>query len=51
MKSHKFILCARAYAAIIVSGDKHLLDVSGWEGVRVMKPHDFLTFLDHLEVP
>jgi len=43
----KFMLCARANAAIIVSGDKHLLEVSGWEGVRVMRPHDFLAFLDN----
>ena len=47
----KFMLCARANGAIIVSGDKHLLDVSGWEGVRVMRPHEFLPFLDNLDVP
>ena len=36
----KFMLCARDWGAIIISGDRHLLDVSGWEGVRVMKaPH------------
>jgi putative PIN family toxin of toxin-antitoxin system len=47
----KFMLCARANAAMIVSGDKHLLDVSGWEGVRVMRPHHFLAFLDNPDVP
>ena len=47
----KFMLCARENAATIVSGDKHLLDVSGWEGVRVMRPKDFLAFLDNLDVP
>lgn len=47
----KFMLCARATAAMIVSGDRHLLDLSGWEGVRVMRPHDFLAFLDHPDVP
>ena len=47
----KFMLCARENAATIVSGDKHLLDVSGWEGVRVMLPKDFLAFLDNLDVP
>ena len=47
----KFMLSARASAAIIVPGDKHLLEMSGWEGVRVMKPHDFLAFLDNPHVP
>lgn len=43
----KFMLCALGHGAIIVSGDQHLLDASGWEGVRVMKPHDFLAHLDN----
>lgn len=43
----KFMLCARDAGAIIVSGDQHLLDASGWEGVRVMKPHDFLKYLNN----
>ena len=43
----KFMLCARGHGAIIVSGDQHLLNASGWEGVRVMKPHDFLEHLDN----
>ena len=47
----KFMLCARDSGAIIISGDRHLLDVSGWEGVRVMKPHDFLLYLDNPEAP
>ncbi|MFC1575399.1 putative toxin-antitoxin system toxin component, PIN family [Gemmatimonadota bacterium] len=47
----KFMLCARANAAMIVSGDKHLLDVSGWQGVRVMRPHDFLAYLESPDVP
>jgi putative PIN family toxin of toxin-antitoxin system len=47
----KFLLCAQANAAMIVSGDKHLLDVSGWEGVRVMRPHDFLAYLESPDVP
>ena len=42
----KFMLCARDHAAVIVSGDRHLLDSSGWEGVRVMRPQDFLACLD-----
>jgi putative PIN family toxin of toxin-antitoxin system len=47
----KFMLCARDSGAIIISGDRHLLDASGWEGVRVMKPHDFLLYLDNPEAP
>lgn len=47
----KFTLCARENAATIVSGDKHLLDMSGWEEVRVLRPHDFLAFLDNLDFP
>ena len=43
----KFMLCARDWRAIIVSGDQHLLDASGWEGVRVMKAHDFLEYLNN----
>lgn len=47
----KFVLCARGHGAIVVSGDQHLLEVSGWEGVRVMKPHDFLEHLDNPDAP
>ncbi len=43
----KFMLCARDHGATIVSGDRHLLDAAGWEGVRVMKPHDFLESLSN----
>ena len=42
----KFMSCAQGHGAIVVSGDRHLLDVSGWEGVRVMRPHDFLAYLE-----
>lgn len=42
----KFMLCARDHDAVIVSGDRHLLDSSGREGVRVMRPQDFLACLD-----
>jgi predicted nucleic acid-binding protein len=38
----KFLLCARDAAAIIVSGDRHLPDVSGWGGVHVLTPRAFL---------
>jgi putative PIN family toxin of toxin-antitoxin system len=47
----KFMLCAQGPGAIIVSGDQHLLDAAGWEGVRVMKPHDFLSFLNDPDAP
>ena len=41
----KFMLCAHSSDALVVSGDKHLIDVAGWQGVRVMKPRYFLDFL------
>lgn len=47
----KFMLCAWEHGAIVVSGDKHLLDASGWEGARVLRPHDFLAYLDNPDVP
>jgi len=47
----KFMICARAYGAIVVSGDKHLLHASGWEEVRVVRPSDFLAHLKDPEVP
>jgi len=38
----KFLACAlTAGAAVIVSGDKDLLDRSGWRGVRVLRPRQF----------
>jgi putative PIN family toxin of toxin-antitoxin system len=47
----KFMVCAQGQGAIIVSGDKHLLDASGWQGVRVVTPSTFLTYLGDPEVP
>lgn len=42
----KFIECALgAQCPLIVSGDKHLLDVSGYAGITVLKPAQFLEFL------
>jgi uncharacterized protein len=39
----KFFLCAiSASCKIIVSGDKHLLVKSGYGGVQVLKPRDFV---------
>ena len=39
----KFLACALACdAKIIVSGDKHLLHVSGYQGVEVLKPKAFV---------
>ncbi|MDB4915976.1 MAG: hypothetical protein JWM95_3620 [Gemmatimonadetes bacterium] len=35
----KFLTCAVASdTQVIVSGDKHLLDVSGWNGIEVLTP-------------
>lgn len=38
----KFFACALACGSkIIISGDKHLLKVSGYQGIAVLKPRDF----------
>ena len=38
----KFLACAvAAGVAIIVSGDKDLVEQSGWRGVRVLRPRQF----------
>ena len=41
----KFMICAHGTGASVVSGDKHLLDASGWRGVRVLRPRALLTQL------
>jgi uncharacterized protein len=39
----KFFACALASGSrIIISGDKHLLKVSGYEGIEVLKPREFV---------
>lgn len=39
----KFLACARAAGVpVIISGDKHLLRVSGWESVEVLRPRAFV---------
>jgi uncharacterized protein len=39
----KFLECAVASGSkLIVSGDKHLLNVSGYEGISVLKPREFV---------
>jgi uncharacterized protein len=39
----KFFACALASGSrVIVSGDKHLLKVSGYEGIDVLKPREFV---------
>lgn len=38
----KFLACALASKSkLIVSGDKHLLQVSGFREIRVLKPREF----------
>ena len=37
----KFMECAVAAQAVIVSGDDHLLERNGYRGVAVVKPADF----------
>lgn len=40
----KFIKCALAgHVKIIISGDKHLLDVNGHQGIKILNPSDFIT--------
>ena len=39
----KFLACAlKAGAAIIISGDKHLLDVSEFHGIKILRPREFI---------
>jgi putative PIN family toxin of toxin-antitoxin system len=39
----KFLACARASGSrLIVSGDKHLLDVAGYQGIEILKPRPFV---------
>jgi uncharacterized protein len=39
----KFLACALASESrIVVSGDRHLLKVSGYQNIEVLKPRDFL---------
>jgi predicted nucleic acid-binding protein len=39
----KFLACALASGSkIVVSGDKHLLKVSGYQEVEVLRPREFL---------
>lgn len=39
----KFIACALAAGTkLIVSGDKHLLDVNGYRGIEVLKPRTLI---------
>jgi putative PIN family toxin of toxin-antitoxin system len=39
----KFIACALAgKSKIIISGDKHLLKVSGYKGIKVLRPRKFV---------
>jgi len=39
----KFLECALAgKATCIISGDKHLLSISQFKGIPILKPHDFV---------
>jgi len=39
----KFIACALASKAkVIISGDKHLLDMDGFKGLKIIKPSKFI---------
>ncbi|HEX8228447.1 MAG TPA: putative toxin-antitoxin system toxin component, PIN family, partial [Chloroflexia bacterium] len=44
---NKFLECAVAGGAdYIVSGDKHLLSLGEYEGIRILSPADFLRVLE-----
>ena len=39
----KFLACALASGSnLVISGDRHLLKVSGYQNIEVLKPRDFL---------
>lgn len=39
----KFLACALASnTSVLISGDKDLLEVTGYEGIEVLKPRDFV---------
>jgi predicted nucleic acid-binding protein len=39
----KFLACALASAStVVISGDKHLLKVSGYRNLEVLNPRDFV---------
>jgi putative PIN family toxin of toxin-antitoxin system len=39
----KFLACAlSSNTTVIISGDKHLLKVSGYEGIEILKPREFI---------
>ena len=39
----KFIACALAGGSkVIISGDKHLLKISGYQGIEILKPRAFV---------
>jgi len=41
----KFMMCGHSAGAVVVSGDRHLLEASGWRGVVVLTPREFMARL------
>lgn len=41
----KFMRCAYEAGAVVVSGDRYLLDADGWNGVRVLTPSALMASL------
>lgn len=39
-------VAAEAGASFVVTGDRHLLEVREWQGVRIVRPRQFLDHLD-----
>jgi len=40
---------AEAMADVIVSGDRHLLELGTWRGIRILKATDFLAEIEHTD--
>jgi len=46
-EDNKFLECAIAADAIVISSDRHLLENDGYMGIRVVKPSEFMrSFMD-----
>lgn len=42
---HYLITAIEGKAQVVISGDKHLLDLKTYQGIKIMKPADFLSDL------
>ncbi|MEK9164497.1 MAG: putative toxin-antitoxin system toxin component, PIN family [Chloroflexota bacterium] len=49
--NHVLSAAVETDAACIVSGDRHLLDMGEYQGIRILTPRDFLTILESADRP